>query len=311
MFRSLLFTTLLFVTAAHAEDEGAQATSGGPANSVGSEYLHQAVGHTFELTPGVGVQTSKITIKNSPNKQDKTLIPLTVKAEYGFTDMFSLAAQLGVGIGAVDNTCTSPAICDDTVAGGLLDPIISANMRIPVGIAALRFGADLSVSPSKHKIQADGDENLASGGTTFSPYVGAEILIGPSVFGGKISYDLYRGDRSVEDDAPPANTYKITDEKELDVNLFYEFNFPKIVAIGGALEFTDSPTSKTESGGVKTSNDDAATFTTVKVYVPLRFNTHVTLVPALSGGVVNYKASTSTVDEQTLSKFEVIARFTF
>jgi hypothetical protein len=97
----------------------------------------------------------------------------------------------------------------------------------------------------------------------------------------------------------------------LDVTAFYEFNFPRIVSIGTALAYTNSPSSKTENAGVKTSNNNAADIYALQVYVPLRFTPRVTLVPSVSVGAVDYKAGSSTVKSQTLTSMAVYARFTF
>jgi len=304
MIRSLLFVAFIFTSVAYAQDEAMPAS--------GSEYLHQAAGRHFELSPGTGVQSTTAKYKNSTTKEAKrTLIPLTATAEYGFTDLFSLGLKVGVGVGATDLSCDSTTLCNDTVHSGMIDPTLSANFRIPVGAAALRFGADLSTSIGKYKIENDGDTNLASGGTKLTPYAGVEFLLADMVFGTRLSYDLYKGDREVEDQTTnPTSNYKYIDKRELNAAFFYEFNFPRIVSIGGALEYINSPTSKTESNGVKTSDKNAADIYALKAYVPLRFNPRVTLVPSLKVGVVDYKDTTN-IKSQALTELNVFARFTF
>ncbi len=308
MFRLLLIASL-FSLSARAEDPGSQNTHAGPSQSVGSEYLHQTTGGHFELTPALGIYASTIRYKNSSDKTQQSFLPITVKGEYGFSDLFSLSAKLGVGLGVVNNTCPN-STCDDTVLRGAMDPVLSANFRIPTGIMALRFGADLSTSLGNHKIESNGDTNVASGGTSLTPNFGMDFSLPNMVMGFQLKYDLYRGDRTNE---RPGRTPSETKDKKanrLGLAAFYEYNFPRIVSIGSALEYLNQAASETESTGVTTKNKDALDHFNLNVYVPLRFTPRVTLVPAVWLGATQ-RDSSSTVKDQTDFSMNVLARFTF
>ncbi len=305
----LSLATLLFMTSAHAEDIGAQNTPEGPSNT-GSQYLHQATGGTFELSPFTGVMSRKQSAKASQNKRESTLLPLGVMGEYGFSDLFSLSGRLAVGIGGTDAICPGTT-CDDTVQSGLFDPIITANFRIPVGIAALRFGADISSSIGKRKLDKDGDSNLATGGTKFAPFFGAEFLLTNMIIGGRVSYDLFKSERETQDDTPPAGSYKESKRQETNAAIFYEYNFPKIVSLGAALNYKDSAATEIKSSGSKTELYDKSSTIGLEIYVPLRFTPRVTLIPRLASASTNYKSSSAGIKDDSMTELSVLARFAF
>lgn len=299
MFMRSFLAVFLFSAVSAFAQESEKSTSR-------SEYLHQAAGGVFEVTPTIALKTAKVDYKDpSDNDSDSVEVPLTVKGEYGFSDLFSVGAILGVGAGVTNyDDCSSS--CDDRHRG-LYDPVLTANFRIPLGVGAVRFGTDLSFSLGDHKIEADGDSNLASGGTVLTPYAGYEAILGSHGFGGKLRHQAVRTDRnySVEQSSGGTNKYKIKDGEQTYLDLFYEYSFPKIVAIGTALEFTHSAESKSGS----TKNNDKYNAVDVNVYVPLRFNSKITLVPSLSFGSINNKSDT--IKRNTRSSMGVYARFAF
>jgi len=305
-----LATYLLFAPFAFAQEDSPSGTrpSAGYSNS---EYMHQAPGGKFELTPGMLFESVRYEFKSNTNEPTIFRLPLFVKAEYGFSDMFSLSAVLAYAVGGTSYTECTTTCPDSKKSSGLMDPIVSANLRFPIGAGALRAGLDFSFSTEDSKTESDGDYNNASGGSTLAPYVGYEITFGRNILGGRLSHELVKSDRTHKDQRGTPSTEKISGGQDTFVNVFYEFNFPRIVSLGAAIEHQKSPTTKSSTnGGPKTSDKNELSITKFKFYVPLEFNERVTLVPALAVGPYRYKNATS-LESATYTSVGVYSRFTF
>ena len=308
LFRSLLVLAVVGAQAFAQDDQPVTSVEA----ATGSEYLHQAPGGAFELSPGLMITTERLKGRGTVRNRTASQLMLMVEGEYGFNDMFSLGANLGVGVGAtsIDN-CPSNTTCNDTRQSGMRDAMVTFNGRVPFGLSAFRFGLDLSQSFGEAVIEKDGDSNLASGGTTLTPFVGFETTFGASLIGAKLGYDVYQSDRDYKNESPPATKFKVKDGQRLNAALFYEYTFPKIVSVGAALEYLDRADSKTSGNGTTSKNKDGASLTMLNVYVPLRFNPRVTLIPEISSGLSKYKTSNSSFKEHVVSQVAVNARFTF
>lgn len=304
----VLAGVLMSAPLAFAQAPSAPASSGDGGN-LSSEYLHQAPGGKFEVTPAIKFESLRIEYKNTPTDATVYQIPLTAKAEYGINDMFSLAATVGYGVGGTSfDDCPSNQTCKGTSARGLIDPTLSANLRVPVGMGALRAGLNFSFSLEDSKEEADGDDNFATGGSTLTPYVGYEMSVGSNVFGARVAYDAVKGDRTHKDesDTAPTSTDKISGGEDLSLAGFYEYHFPRIFTVAGALEFIDSDETKTSTnGGAKTEDNNSSKILRFRIYAPMKFNETVTLIPTVSSGAYKFE-NDSNVDSSTLDRKSVV-----
>jgi hypothetical protein len=118
-----------------------------------------------------------------------------------------------------------------------------------------------------------------------------------------------KGDRSVKDDEPPAETYKIEGGEEFQAGVFYEYNFNKL-AVGGRFAVGKIEETKKIQNGQKTdwSKDYSAYW--LQVYVPVHFNPTITLLPSATVGVAN-ASDFSGVESATYAEIACSARFTF
>jgi len=299
---------LTFGAVGNAQDEASDTSS---VEGRKSEFLYQSPAGKLELTPNIFLISERHRFKKETYKNNVGLLALGTGVEYGITDRISIGGQLlyGVGADSIDD-CPKDTTCRDSrLVNGLSDPEIEAKFNLPVGPGLVRLGTDLSVSVEKSKIKSDGDYNLASGGTNLALSAGYEVpFSGRHVIGGAIRYDVYKGDRSVEDRASNSN-YKITGGNEVGLAAFYEFSFAKLT-LGTAVIYINTPETKQKVGGTSTTFVGHYDFIGMKFYTPIYFGGDITLLPELSMGRRDYK-SHDTIKDSAVAELGCAARFSF
>lgn len=272
--RFILASLLVLSGSAFAQDEGASASAGG----IKAEFIHQAPDGKFEVTPRISLAGGELKYKNG-NKYNLGGVGLDVRGEYGFSEMFSGYVSLGTAsVTAERDNCPTGVVCRDTKSSGMIDPSVGVLGAIPAGPGHVRLGADLSMALEDHEIEDDGDQNMASGGTTLNVFAGYEMNIAQNVFGARLGYDLYQGDRDYNDkDITAPVKYKVSGGEDMNVDLYYEY-WLNMVTIGGYFRYATSKESKAEANGVTVDLDDEAKATAFGVYVPVHFNDMITLL---------------------------------
>lgn len=291
---------LTFVGVASAEDTG----------MTNSEFLHQPEAQELEVIPGVKLNVTAFSLRNTDTKVTGVGSPLTVDLDYGFSSMFSAGLVLGYGSTAYVRTCTFPKTCNDTTSKGLLDPKLNFKLRFPVGPGTLRVGADVGVAVEHSKIKSSGDSNQASGGTTVTPFVAYELPLSVGLLGLAMQYDVYKSDQKTDDDSfAPGTTYSVTGGQSFGTSAYYEANFRKLT-FGGALNYANAGISKASVNGKNLDVDSVINAFGVSFYLPVHFTPTIALLPIASYSVLNY-SSMSSVSSAGVFNVGVAGRFSF
>jgi hypothetical protein len=325
---SALALALSFTGLAHASDYTEPAmTPAVPAESTpdlsnGSEFLYQTEAHKFDVTPQIGIGSSVTRYSQNNLKRYELSFPFGVQGEWGINQMFSIGLDLNYWAAGrtykCDNNCP-----DNTHSGGLMDPTLQFKGRNGIGSGTIRYGADLSVALEKSKIDSSGDSNAASGGTTLAPWIAYEHLLGRGFIGGKIQYDLYKGDRKVQNDTvagsakiDPANdapSAASTDSngQNLALNVFYEMKFKTKYTAGVNVNYLyHSETRSSVNGASSVPLRDQASSTGLKLYGTVQFTERIALLPAIMAEAVRYSNS-NVVDGAVMIGAGAAGRFTF
>lgn len=197
----------------------------GAAESTGSEFFYQTPANTSAVTAHVGYQN--FTFRNQNATGDATLSGLHrlgAAYEYGINEMLSIGADLSYSNKETD---TNPKF----KASGLEDPFIFLKGTSVLDFGRLRYGATLGLGFENAKDTQDG--SVASGGYSLTPYIGADMDLGPGLLGARLSY-AFLFERTVEEAA--GGESKRTGGSTLSLAAFYEYMLADMV-LGGALEF--------------------------------------------------------------------------
>ncbi len=248
-----------------------------------SEIFHQAGAGSFEFSPALDYARLKATYKNNVLGLKSTTVTgphIEGKFEYGINSMLAVGGILGY---ASTNSEVSPSgIIKDTTSKGMVDPDIFLNGAIAAGPGSFRFGTHFTYSIDKSKTEANGDTNQASGGMALIPFIGYEMPVGPHIFGGRLSYELIKGDRKSTDSSGGTDVNSTTSGGEdLSAAFFYEFAMPA-VSLGTSLEVIASKETSTETAGISTDNHDSTTRAQLNFYAPFRAAPNFTLIPRVS-----------------------------
>lgn len=277
-----------------------------------SELLRQAPGGALELSPSIGVSSTRFEIKNTNIEGNSSSLPVGLEVEYGFNDFFSLGADVGYSMSSMRwENCGAPYICESSKSKGMVDPSLAAKLRLPVGEGAIRLNLNYSFSLEDSKTESDGDSNNASGGSTLTAGLGYEHRIGPNIFGGIISMEVYQSERTHKDEEPPTTgTEKIEGGETMALGAFYQRRLPSNHAFGVAVAYTITDETKSKSAGVTTDNNNKFEALALHGYMQLRMNDRLTLIPSLMVGTVDMP-SRSDAEDVTATNITGTARFTF
>lgn len=296
-----------------AEEEPAQKPSPGQNDNTQAEAWHMAHAGTFELMPYTAFRNYNETYPNTDKEANNSLFLFGAQAEYGISDMFSIWASSGYGVGtnSIEN-CPALTTCESTKSSGFTDPIIGLDLRIPMSFGSLRANLNYSYSPGDYEIETDGDTNLYTGGSELELDLGFEASAGEGRrhwFGAEITYDLMSEDIRVDDKDTPSK-YKVESKPDLGIGGFYEFHLPKLT-IGGAFDYTMSPESTKNTNGVKTKQKDKFTSLGFTAYVPVFLTEKFTLLPSLTASSIDYKQDSGAIKSATVGVLSCAFRFIF
>jgi hypothetical protein len=299
-----------------AQDAAAAPQDVVSSGSNGSEYMYQSGAGQFNVTPAV--LFNAVAVKYNENNTGikdftgkLTSIPVSVGGEYGISQMLAIGLNLSYYSSNSSFSCDSSVTnCpSSTHSRGLQDPSIDLKLRNSVGVGTLRYGVDFGFSLEKAKSDKDGNSNAASGGMTYSPFVGYELPLGPGFLGARATYSIF-GDRKLKDDNNTDDT-TVTGGNSLDVTAFYEANVGKIT-YGGALSYFSSGSSDSKIGSASSVDQkNAVSGFRGHFYMPVHFTPTITLLPVAGLMVANYTSSGATADAAASVYLGVGGRFTF
>lgn len=267
--------------------------------AVQSEILHQAPAGHLEITPALTYSLIKYTFDStaSVDTAETTATYLGAEVEYGLNSMFSVEVDL-----RYQNATTEfePG-GGKSKSKGLLDPAFKLNGMTRVGPGLLRFGAELDIAIEDDETDVSNDSNAASGGHTLTPLIGYEFATGTAIFGGALTYDIYKGDRSIKDDGSTPSKTTGKDGRVMILAAFGEFMMNSTTRLGGMIQHISSEETKTESNGVTRSNNNATTALTFSGYVPYEATPSLTILPAFTFGSYNAPDQSSVNDVRLYS----------
>jgi hypothetical protein len=321
MFKVLKWTSIL---ASLTFAVGAAAADG---DMMDSEYLHQTGAGVFDVQAGFGQAAGdgailnnaptgysmiNVSIRNSSLKASENSLPINVMLEYGINQMFSAGLELAYGTGQLTYSgCPTGFSCNSQHVNGMYDPQLFFKGRSAVGAGVIQYGAVLDVSVEKETTSSTGDQNNASGGISFTPFVAYQMAAGPGTWGARLQYGIYQGDKKSTDSSSGTSVPSTTSSNgNWVIDTFYEAPVAGIT-IGGALSYAQNPETKTsQNGGPKTGNLDAYNTMGVQVYVPVKLSS-LTILPSVTYDTMNFSQSNSVASSENMIEVGVAARMSF
>lgn len=279
--KMLMAAALVFGVAAHAE------------SNMQSEFFFQTEAGKSDLTPKIGYKT-KTTKADGDTSDTKTngLYNTGVSYEYGINEMFAIEAAVYFGALETDG---NPKL----KSSGLQDPEVTLKGTSAMGWGRLRYGAALGLGFEKLKLpSATQDGNLASGGYSLMPYIGADMDAGGGILGGRLSYE-YKMERTVQPSSLP--DVKVKDGHELGLSAFYEYFFADML-LGGSVNYISEAESKDSDGN---KLDASNSRTGISIYSRMPMGSWA-LIPRL-----DYDFSREHFSKYDDITFSVAARFGF
>jgi hypothetical protein len=262
----------------------------------GSQFQWQTPADKMELTAGLIYQDENGKLKGGGSDELSGLSE-RVRFEYGISEMWSTGAQL-MNSNLTEKITNTP----NTTKSGLADLDLFLYGRSAMGSASLRYGTDLGFSLAKHKTESNGDANISSGGLSLTPFLGYEMYNAPCTYGVRMSYKLFFGDRSYDNNGTDE---KIIGPNQVTTSFFFEHDM-KPMLLGAALEIINVDKTKTKISSVTTDAVGSHSAWNLKLYVPYEMGT-TTILPQLNYG--NWTAKASTIDSVSDLEFEIAARF--
>lgn len=263
------------------------------AQGADSEFFFQSKAGQSDLTPRLSYVTATTRWKGvSTDTKFSGLINTGVSYEYGLNDMFAVEGALLFSSFETDST-------PKTKFSGLQDPTVTLKGTTDLGSARLRYGLSAGLSLEKAKIKSNNEVNAASGGMSFTPYVGLDTEMAGGSIGGRLKY-AYLLERTVEVEGATSDG-KVKNGNTLGLSAFYETLVADVV-LGGSLSYASHDTSKDQDGDeyIKSYNTWG-----ISLYSSLPFGTWA-LLPRL-----DYDFSHSEADKYDVLQFTAAARFNF
>lgn len=298
-----LLVPFAFSTAAFAEGK-----------SGSSEFMHQTEADRFEVTPSFffGQETTKATADADPETKYKTdTFWLGLMGEYGINEMLSVGLGLAYETDTTKTSTNDGSTVANTTAKGLMDPDLFLNGKVAAGPGMFRFGTHLTFAIEKFKTKdADGNSNIATGGIALTPFVGYEWMMGPGLLGARLSYDLYKGERSQTYFG--GTTGKEKGGETLGFALFYEMDMAPAIW-GFSFAINSHAETKITTAGTTTNQNNGNTDMELTTYAAWEVAPDVTLLPRLSYGRTARGAAGQQQYEKSTDGFglQVGARFAF
>lgn len=281
MLRSLFIATILFAGAAQA------------AADKQGEFFYQTPAGQSALTPHVGYTSMTLARTGATSDSKASGFALGAEYEYGLNEQFALGATLSYLSLEWDGT---PKLKNS----GLVDPQVSLHGRSAMGWGYLRYGADLGLGFEKQKTASSSqDGNVASGGFSLNPYIGADIATTTDgIIGGRINYN-YLMERTV--DSGSGSDGKRKEGNELGLSVFYEQFFADML-IGGSYKYTSYAATKDENDA---EYEKSGSMSAIALYSNIPMGGWE-LIPQF-----DYSLSKADYDKYNVMTFSVAARMNF
>ncbi|MEK2645391.1 outer membrane beta-barrel protein [Bdellovibrio sp. BCCA] len=263
------------------------------AHAADSEFFFQSKAGQSDLTPRIGYVSTKTKPKGGTTETKYSgLYKSGVSYEYGINEMFSIEGSLLFSSYENDNT-------PKTKVSGLEDPHVVLKGTSNMGSSNLRYGLDLGLSLQKAKIETNGDMSAATGGFSFTPYVGMDTEAAGGTIGGRLNYAVLL-ERTTEVEALNMDV-KTKDGNTLGLSAFYETTVTDVL-FGGSLNYYNHAALNDEDG-----NELIKSYNTLglSLYSRIPFGTWA-LIPRL-----DYDFSHSEADTYNVIALSAAARFTF
>ncbi|WP_295904386.1 outer membrane beta-barrel protein [uncultured Bdellovibrio sp.] len=262
------------------------------AHAADSEFFFQSKAGQSDLTPRIGYISTKTKPKGGTTETKFSgLYKTGVSYEYGINEMFSIEGSLLFSSYENDNT-------PKTKVSGLEDPHVVLKGTSNMGTSNLRYGLDVGLSVEKMKVKSNNEVNAATGGFSFTPYVGMDTEAAGGVIGGRLSYAVLL-ERTIEIEG--FSDAKLKEGNTLGLSAFYETVITDVV-LGGSLNYYSHASTKDQDGdeAIKAYNTLG-----LSLYSRIPFGTWA-LIPRL-----DYDFSSSEHDTYNIINLSAAARFTF
>jgi hypothetical protein len=173
---------------------------------------------------------------------DKGLSQAGVRYEVGLTDMWSLEGALTYSLIKRDPASST---ADSADANGLDDFQLNLKGTSHMTGFRLRYGLSnrIGLFAASYSTTGGGanEFNNSSGRFTFTPYLGADISVGPGLLGAKVSYDLIKQDVALH--GPNGINDVYSGGQDFIVSVFYEWSIEPTL-LGVALSYLNEGNSK-------------------------------------------------------------------
>lgn len=274
---------------------------------VNSEKFWQAPADQNTFTPGLTYGANKLKMKGA-DEEKVTGPTLDFAYERGINEMLSAGASIGyISTSNDDGTNES-----DNKGVSDLKAFLKGQKAFVEG-SSFHFGATLSASLVDAEVDKNGDANGTTGGMALTPYVGYQWMAGTGVFGLKLSHDLYKGEREIDNKALNAD---VTEEgaEATTFAVFYEMPFT-----GGLVGFeahyitTADVDTETKVGATTTKDTtDGLKYIGLGVYPRFEVNESTTIIGSISYDMLqNDEINNADVDSGNILQIGVAGRFTF
>lgn len=261
------------------------------AHAADNEFFFQSKGGQSDMTLRLGLLSSAVKPKGGTTEfKYSGIINTGVAYEYGFNEQFSLEGVLAY-------TSIESDSSPKNKTSGLQDPTVTLKGRSDMGASTLRYG--LGVGLALQKAEQDGtDSSAASGGFSFSPYVGMDTEAGGGVLGGRLTYTI-NGERTT--DVTGVGDVKTKGGNALGLSAFYETKVTDIT-FGGSLNYQNIAETENENG---TTSMEAYNTLGISAYSVMPMGTFA-LIPRL-----DYDFSHSEMDTFNVIQISLAGRFNF
>lgn len=262
------------------------------AHAAENEFFFQSKAGTSDVTARLGFLSSAIKAKGATAENKFSGISNTgIAYEYGLNDQFAIE-------GALQFTSIEDDSTPKNKVSGLQNPTVTLKGNSNMSAATLRYGLGVGLALQKGKI--DGNESsAATGGFSFTPYVGADTEAMGGVAGARLSYAVLL-ERTLEVTGATEDS-KIKEGNTLGLSAFYETKVTD-VTFGGSLNYTSEAATKDQDGD---ELDKSNSTVGISAYSVIPFS-GFSLIPRL-----DYDFSNSESDKYDVINLSVAGRFTF
>ncbi len=269
------------------------------ADATKSEFFYQTASGQAAGTIQAGYMDRELTA-DAGTQKDTGLTKAGIRYEMGLNDLFSLEGVLTYTMLTI-NPITSGQ--DNATINGIDN--VQVNIKATNGgytWGRLRYGAVNSIGaiPAAYTLTGGGSPNLnlnsSSGNYTFTPYIGADMDLGPGILGAKASYDLVKTDTVIH--SPPGNaTLLVNGGQDLTATIFYEWLMDQSL-IGLAVDFMNESPANTLTG----PNGSGFSEYGAKLYGRWGFADAWSIIPSVQYDIYATKSAVDMYSNVTISR---------